>query len=203
MNSKNEHIQPCDVKEKYETSKGNWENTKLAKRTKTEREKLRYKIKSHLDSNAASPSQNGIELPTPLTLIDQPISRPLINVDLISDNKVKINSDNCNPGSRILTDSTNLGSRATNSNSTFPSSNQQNFSNDNSGNNIIGDGQNTRNELFPKASNNSQNSQASVYFPIFHNAKPPNSFQGVKRQRKASASQHQSNTISKYLVNHS
>ena len=48
MNSKQEHIQPCDVKEKYETSRGNWEDKKQEKLTKIAKEKLRSKIKEHL-----------------------------------------------------------------------------------------------------------------------------------------------------------
>ena len=40
MNSKQEHRQPIDIKEKYENSKGVWEEKKLEKRTKFEKEKL-------------------------------------------------------------------------------------------------------------------------------------------------------------------
>ena len=54
MNSKNEHIQPCDIKERYENNKGNWEIAKMAKRTKSEKESLRQKIKNHLQSNSIS-----------------------------------------------------------------------------------------------------------------------------------------------------
>ena len=51
MNSKQEHRQPIDIKEKYENSKGVWEGKKLEKRTIIEKEKLRFKIKKHLLKN--------------------------------------------------------------------------------------------------------------------------------------------------------
>ena len=102
-------------------------------------------------------------------------------------------------------DSTDLDSQATN-NSTF-----QNFQQkpSNIGNTTFGDGQNTIvNPIMVKASKNSpsQDLQPSVNFSIFdvntNKVKTLNPVQGVKRQRKASASQRQTNTIEKYLVNH-
>ena len=45
MNSKSEHIQPCDIKERYEKPSGTFEQSKLEKRTKIEKEKLRGKNK--------------------------------------------------------------------------------------------------------------------------------------------------------------
>ena len=51
LNSKKEHIQPCDIKEKYEKVNGTWEEKKLEKRTKVEKEILRSKIKESLKKN--------------------------------------------------------------------------------------------------------------------------------------------------------
>ena len=49
MNGKSEHIQPCDIKERYEKPSGTFEQSKLEKRTKIEKEKLREKIRSVLN----------------------------------------------------------------------------------------------------------------------------------------------------------
>ena len=102
-------------------------------------------------------------------------------------------------------DPTNLDSQAANNFSVFP--NQLNIPNDMSGNKNDGDGQTDNQINIPNASKNSlnfQKLQPSVNFPIFYRdkQKPPSSLQGVKRQRKASVDQRQSNTISKYLVKH-
>ena len=43
MNGKSEHIQPCDIKARYEKPSGAFEQSKLEKRTKVEKEKLRKK----------------------------------------------------------------------------------------------------------------------------------------------------------------
>ena len=48
INSKAEHIQPCDIKERYEKIAGAFEQAKLEKRTKTEKIKLRTKIQASL-----------------------------------------------------------------------------------------------------------------------------------------------------------
>ena len=117
------------MKEKYETNKGNWENKKIAKRTKAEKDKLRNKIQSHLNSNADSIE---INVTNPLNI--NSITNPLIqNIDHISDrndsnfnsainkvspepktklNKIEANLVNYNSSSRILLDSTNLDSQA-------------------------------------------------------------------------------------------
>ena len=54
MNGKSEHIQPCDIKERYEKPSGVFEQSKLEKRTKVEKEKLREKIRSALNSKRKS-----------------------------------------------------------------------------------------------------------------------------------------------------
>ena len=149
---------------------------------------FRWDINSNSEVNSTPPlTQN----------MDQPITRPLIyNIDE-NISKAVADSEIYDPGSRILMDSTNFGSQATN-NSTFQNAN---FSNNDSGDKTYGDGQDiSLNSIMVKAS---KNSPPSVHFSIFDkNIKSFNPIQGVKRQRKASASQRQSNTIDKYLVNH-
>ena len=205
MNSKNEHNQPCDVKEKYETNKGNWENKKIAKRTKTEKDKLRTKISSNLNYNADSEvKENVVSITTPLSEDkDQPLARPLNNKLKINIEpktmltKVKTNLENYNPDSRILMIPTNLDSRTADNIPISINSNQQNIPIDDSGNKVIGDGQKM---TIPKASENFPKSPPSALFPLFNKDNLPKTFQGVKRQRKASVDLRQSNTIDKYLV---
>ena len=87
----------------------------------------------------------------------QTIARPLINKTNVNisnyDSKVEINSESCDSGTRILPDTTHLDSQASNYNSTFQLI-KPNFSNDNSGNKNIGEGQtNIFNPILVKATN--------------------------------------------------
>ena len=87
----------------------------------------------------------------------QTIARPLINKTNVNisncDSKVEINSESYASGTRILPDTTHLDSQASNYNSTFQLI-KPNFSNDNSGNKNIGEGQtNIFNPILVKATN--------------------------------------------------
>ena len=99
----------------------------------------------------------------------------------------------------ILPDSTNLDSQATKITSYFHNSNKQKVHNNAPGSKTIGDGQNIK---IPIASNISKNMQRLAPSPKLDKEVPSKTFQGVKRQRKASVNQRQFNTIDKFLVNH-
>ena len=106
-----------------------------------------------------------------------------------------------------MLDSTNLDSQAASNTSYFHNSKKQNFLEIDPGDKINGEAQNN---MISNASNTSQDLQPSANLPIFSvfmapslkQEKSPKTFQGVKRQRKASVNQRQFNKIDKYLVNH-
>ena len=114
INSKAEHIQPCDIKERYEKIAGAFEQAKLEKRTKIEKLKLRTKIKATLNKNDEASISD--ELMVTSEISKDNILNP--NLDIISQRDVDTRSQPTR--FRILQGDTDLSSPAVPFISNFP-----------------------------------------------------------------------------------
>ena len=181
INSKAEHIQPCDVKERYEKSSGLYEEAKLEKRTKVEKLKLRSKIKTNLERDFIFDNQ----------LIDHNNYQSIILIPKVPDAMSPLSE------SRILRDMPNQSSQAP----TFPSTKiNEIFENIKAGNNPDDDHLILKTEnAIPLASNIIKVSSTTIS-DIAAGKNQDKATQGVKRSRKATGHPIQSNKISSYFL---
>ena len=87
MNSKSEYVQPCDVKEKYESAGGSWILKKREKLLKREKEALKIRVLERYGKEAKT--KIGKERNAPMSAnIGHDV--PTTNTDVIKDNNIQV-----------------------------------------------------------------------------------------------------------------